>query len=337
MATQSIPQVHLGSTGPVIGAQGLGCMGMSEFYGETDPDSARRTLDHALERGVTLFDTADMYGHGENERFLAPFLAAHRDQAVLATKFANVRGADGTETVRNDPAYVRQAVDASLSRLGIEQIDLYYMHRRDPRVPLADSVGAMAELVEAGKVAHLGLSEITAEELREANSIHPIAAVQSEWSVFTRDAEQSLVPAAAELGVGFVAYSPLGRGMLTGKLPDAAQLGTADVRALFPRFSGENAQHNAALVTLIIQIAGEWAVSPAQIALAWLHGRSQRHGLTVVPIPGTRHPQRLDENVDALDVELTEQETGVLDALASQVAGDRYPDMTATANSRETR
>jgi aryl-alcohol dehydrogenase-like predicted oxidoreductase len=310
-------------------------MGMSEFYGDTDEATALDTLAAALDAGVTLFDTADMYGHGANERFLSPFVRAHRDQVVLATKFGNVRGQDGSMSINNDPGYIRQAVEASLTRLGIEVIDLYYMHRRDPAVPLTDSIGAMAELVEQGKIGHLGLSEVTGDELREAHSIHPIAAVQSEWSLFTRDIERSLVPAAADLGVAVVAYSPLGRGFLTGALP--AAFANGDVRARFPRFTGENARRNAALLKPVTTIAAARGVTPAQIALAWLHQQTavRAGAITVVPIPGTRHPDRLRENVAALGLTLTTGELAQLEPIAAQVTGDRYPDMTETSNARE--
>ncbi|MEY9854828.1 aryl-alcohol dehydrogenase-like predicted oxidoreductase [Catenulispora sp. GAS73] len=328
-----IPTVRLSSDGPLVGAQGLGCMGMSEFYGDTDAGSARQTLDAALSAGVTLFDTADMYGHGDNERFLAPFVRAHRDDVVIATKFGSVRAADGSMSFSNDPAHIRRAVDASLARLGIEVIDLYYMHRRDPAVPLADSVGTLADLVQAGKVRHLGLSEVTGEELREAHAHHPISAVQSEWSLFTRDVERSLVPAAAELGVGVVAYSPLGRGFLTGALPDA--FSADDVRSRFPRFTGENARHNTALLHPVTTIAADRDATPAQVALAWLHQRRTVHNVTVVPIPGTRRPNRLNENLAALELTLTADELALLEPIADQVTGDRYPDMAETSNARE--
>ncbi|GGP53258.1 aldo/keto reductase [Saccharothrix coeruleofusca] len=327
-----LEQVRLGGRGLVVGAQGLGCMGMSEFYGDTDESAARATLDAALERGVTMFDTADMYGRGENERFLAPFVRAHREQVVIATKFGSVRDDDGSMSVNNDPRYIRQAIDGSLSRLGLDVIDLYYMHRYDPKVPLADSIGTMADLVTQG-MRYLGLSEVTGDELREANAIHPIAAVQSEWSLFTRDIERTLVPAAAELGVGVVPYSPLGRGFLTGAMP--AQLQGNDIRSVFPRFTGENAQRNAELLTPVAEIAEARGASMAQVALAWLHRQAVVRNLTVVPIPGTRKPARLAENLAALEITLTDDELARLDPIAEQVAGERYPDMTETAGSRE--
>ncbi|MFC9201478.1 aldo/keto reductase [[Kitasatospora] papulosa] len=336
--TGKIATAELGTGGPQVGVQGLGCMGISEFYGDTDEAAARDTLEAALDVGVTLFDTADIYGSGANETFLAPFVGAHRDEITLATKFAiersdtdpNFRG------VRNDPAYIRQAVEASLRRLGTDVIDLYYMHRRDPLVPFADSVGAMAELVKEGKVKQLGLSEVTGAELREAHAVHPIAALQSEWSLFSRDVEISAVPAAVELGVTLVPYSPLGRGFLTGAFADACkELSEGDFRKHQPRFTGENAKTNAALLEPVHTIAAAHGATAAQIALAWVQQRAQVHGLTVVPIPGTRKRSRLLENTGATRLTLTEQELRSLEPIAGQVAGDRYPDMSSTSAARE--
>ncbi|MDX3061352.1 MULTISPECIES: aldo/keto reductase [Streptomyces] len=335
--TGKIATAELGTGGPQVGVQGLGCMGISEFYGDTDEAAARDTLEAALEAGVTLFDTADVYGRGANESFLAPFVGAHRDQITLATKFAIERTDDPHyRGVRNDPAYIRAAVEASLRRLGTDVIDLYYMHRRDPLVPFAESVGAMAELVRQGKVRQLGLSEVTGAELREAHAVHPIAALQSEWSLFSRDVERSAVPAAAELGVTLVPYSPLGRGFLTGAFADAAKdLAKDDFRAHQPRFTGENAKTNAALLEPVHKIAAAHGATAAQVALAWVQQRSQVHGLTVVPIPGTRRRSRLLENVGATRLTLTEQELRSLEPIAARVAGDRYPDMSSTATARE--
>ncbi|MGW2301730.1 aldo/keto reductase [Streptomyces sp. NPDC001809] len=327
-----------GEDGPEIGVQGFGAMGISEFYGDTDEAAARDTLDAALEAGVTLIDTADIYGNGANEEFLAPFLAAHRDEITLATKFAVERRADDPtyRAVRNDPAYIRKAVDDSLRRLGIETIDLYYMHRRDPEIPFAESVGAMAELVRQGKVRHLGLSEVTGPELREAYAVHPIAALQSEWSLFSRDVERSAVGAAAELGVTFVPYSPLGRGFLTGAFADAAKdLSGGDFRRSQPRFTGENAERNAALLDPVRKIAATHGATPAQIALAWVQQRAAVHGLTVVPIPGTRKRSRLLENAAATRIVLTADELAELEPIAGLVTGDRYPDMSSTSTARE--
>ncbi|RSS35882.1 aldo/keto reductase [Streptomyces sp. WAC08241] len=327
-----------GQDGPEVGVQGFGAMGISEFYGATDEAAARDTLDAALEAGVTLMDTADIYGNGANEEFLAPFLAAHRDEVVLATKFAIERRADDPSYrgIRNDPAYIRSAVENSLRRLGVETIDLYYMHRRDPEVPFAESVGAMAELVREGKVRHLGLSEVTGPELREAHAVHPIAALQSEWSLFSRDVERSAVGAAADLGVTVVPYSPLGRGFLTGAFADAGKdLQSGDFRAHQPRFTGENAERNAALLDPVREIAAAHGATPAQIALAWVQQRASVHGVTVVPIPGTRKRSRLLENAAATRITLTDAELAELEPIAGRVAGDRYPDMSSTAVSRE--
>ncbi|WP_329018228.1 aldo/keto reductase [Streptomyces sp. NBC_00690] len=337
MDTSRIASTRLGTHGPSVGVQGLGCMGISEFYGTTDESVARETLDAALDEGVTLFDTADAYGRGANERFLAPFFRANRDRITIASKFAIVR-TDNPEDrgVRNDPAYVRQSIDASLSRLGVDVIDLYYMHRRDPAVPLAESVGAMGELVTAGKVRHLGLSEVTGAELREAHAVHPITALQSEWSLFSRDVEHSAVPAAVELGIAFVPYSPLGRGFLTGSFTDAARdLAAGDYRSHQPRFTGDNARLNALLLEPVRKIAAAHGATPAQIALAWVQQRATVHGLSVVPIPGTRSPGRVRENTAATRLTLTEAELAQLEPIAGQVAGDRYPDMTWTAVARE--
>ncbi|MFF0430375.1 aldo/keto reductase [Streptomyces sp. NPDC004520] len=333
-----IDTVRLGQGGPEIGVQGFGAMGISEFYGDTDEAAARDTLDAALEAGVTLIDTADIYGSGANEEFLAPFLAAHRDEVTLATKFAIERRADDPtyRGVRNDPAYIKKAAEDSLRRLGIETIDLYYMHRRDPEIPFAESVGAMAELVQEGKVRFLGLSEVTGPELREAHAVHPIAALQSEWSLFSRDVERSAVGAAAELGVTFVPYSPLGRGFLTGAFADAGKdLSGGDFRKYQPRFTGENAERNAALLDPVRKIAAAHGATPAQIALAWVQQRAAVHGLTVVPIPGTRKRSRLLENAAATRITLTAAELAELEPIAGLVAGDRYPDMSSTSAARE--
>ncbi|MFI8964965.1 aldo/keto reductase [Streptomyces sp. NPDC053493] len=334
-----IDTVRLGGPdGPEIGVQGFGAMGISEFYGATDEAAARDTLEAALEAGVTLIDTADVYGAGTNEEFLAPFLAAHRDEVVLATKFGIERRADDPayRGVRNDPAYIRQAVEGSLRRLGVETIDLYYMHRSDPAVPFAESVGAMAELVKEGKVRQLGLSEVTGPELREAYAVHPIAALQSEWSLFSRDVERTAVGAAAELGVTFVPYSPLGRGFLTGSFADASkELADGDFRRSQPRFTGENAEHNRALLEPVRAIAAEHGATPAQIALAWVHHRAAVHGLTVVPIPGTRKRARLTENAAATRIKLTDAQLAALEPIAGLVTGDRYPDMRFTSAARD--
>ncbi|MFI9804895.1 aldo/keto reductase [Streptomyces sp. NPDC052301] len=336
--TARIPTARLGQNGPEVGVQGLGCMGMSFAYGPTDAGEARAALDRALELGVTLYDTADAYGAGDNERFLSPFFTAHRDEVVIATKFAlSIPEDDPTKRIiRNDAPYIREAVEASLKRLGVDEIDLYYMHRRDPDVPVEETVGTMAELVREGKVKHLGLSEVTADELRAAHAVHPIAAVQSEWSLFSRDIEAKVVPAARELGVALVPYSPLGRGFLTGSFTNAEQqLSADDFRRQQPRFTGDNAAANAALLEPVRAIAEAHGATPGQVALAWVQQRATVCGLPVVPIPGTRKPGRVEENVAAATLTLTDEELARLEPIAGKVAGERYADMTFTSAGRE--
>ncbi|MBX9395404.1 aldo/keto reductase [Streptomyces sp. TRM72054] len=338
MNDSTIATVRLGDGGPEVGVQGLGCMGMSFAYGPSDAGESRATLERALELGVTLYDTADAYGAGENERFLSPFFTAHRDEVVIATKFAlSIPPDDPTRRViRNDPPYIRQAVEASLKRLGVDVIDLYYMHRRDVNVPIEETVGVMSELVREGKVKYLGLSEVTADELRAAHSVHPIAAVQSEWSLFSRDIEAKVVPAARELGVALVPYSPLGRGFLTGSFVNAEQDLTADdFRRQQPRFTGANATANAALLEPIRTVAEAHGASLGQIALAWAQQQAAVHDLPVVPIPGTRKPTRVEENTAATRITLTQEELALLDPVAAKVAGTRYADMTFTSAGRE--
>ncbi|MFF8787128.1 aldo/keto reductase [Streptomyces sp. NPDC015125] len=338
MGSEKIETVELGTGGPRVGVQGLGCMGMSFAYGPTtDTDEARATLERALELGVTLFDTADMYGRGENEKFIAPFIQAHRDEVVVATKFAIAADPDdrSKRVIRNDRPYIRQAVEGSLKRLGVDEIDLYYMHRRTADVPLEESVGAMAELVAEGKVKHLGLSEVTASELRAAQAVHPIAALQSEWSLFSRDIEDGVVQAAAELGVGVVPYSPLGRGFLTGAFVSAdKELTKDDFRRTQPRFTGDNATANAALLEPVRKVADAHGATPGQIALAWVQHQATARGLAVVPIPGTRQRSRVEENTGATRIPLTEQDLALLEPIAGQVAGARYADMAHTSAGR---
>jgi aryl-alcohol dehydrogenase-like predicted oxidoreductase len=338
MTDSTIPTARLGDGGPEVGVQGLGCMGMSFAYGPTDADASRATLERALELGVTLYDTADAYGAGENERFLAPFVKAHRDEVVIATKFAlSIPPDDPTKRIiRNDEPYIRQAVEASLRRLDVDVIDLYYMHRRDVNVPIEETVAVMADLVREGKVKHLGLSEVTGDELRAAQAVHPIAAVQSEWSLFSRDIEAGVVPAARELGAALVAYSPLGRGFLTGSFADAEQdLTAGDFRRQQPRFTGDNAAANAALLAPVRTVAEAHGAAPGQIALAWAQQRAEVHGLPVIPIPGTRKPTRVEENTGATRIVLTQDELSLLEPIAGKVAGDRYADMTFTSAGRE--
>ncbi|MEV0643336.1 aldo/keto reductase [Streptomyces sp. NPDC050619] len=338
MTNGKIPAARLGNGAPEVGAQGLGCMGMSFAYGPTDAGEARATLERALELGVTLYDTADAYGAGENEKFLSPFFKAHRDDVVIATKFALAIPPDDPtrRIIRNDAPYIRQAVEASLKRLDVDVIDLYYMHRRDVNVPIEDTVGVMAELVREGKVKHLGLSEVTGAELRAAQAVHPIAAVQSEWSLFSRDIEAQVVPAARELGVALVPYSPLGRGFLTGTFADAeTDLTADDFRRQQPRFTGANAAANVALLEPVRTVAEAHGASLGQIALAWVQQQAAVHGLPVIPIPGTRKVSRIEENTAATGITLTETELSLLEPIASEVAGDRYADMTFVSAGRE--
>ncbi|MGW4754563.1 aldo/keto reductase [Streptomyces chartreusis] len=337
MTDSRIATARLGTTGPEVGVQGLGCMGMSFAYGPSDADESRATLERALELGVTLYDTADAYAAGENEKFLSPFFRAHRDELVIATKFAlAIHPDDPTRRIiRNDAPYIRQCVEASLKRLDVDVIDLYYMHRRDVNVPLEETVGVMAELVGEGKIKHLGLSEVTGDELRTAHAVHPIAAVQSEWSLFSRDIEARVVPAARELGVTLVPYSPLGRGFLTGSFAKAEDLTADDFRRQQPRYTGENAAANAALLDPIRTVAEAHGATLGQIALAWVQQRASVHGLPIVPIPGTRKPSRVEENTAATRIVLTEAELALLEPIASKVAGDRYADMRFASAGRE--
>ncbi|MFJ3652233.1 aldo/keto reductase [Streptomyces nigra] len=337
MSDGRITTARLGADGPEVGVQGLGCMGMSFAYGPSDADASRATLERALDLGVTLYDTADAYGSGENERFLAPFFKAHRDEVVIATKFGlAIHPDDPTKRIiRNDEPYIRRCVEASLKRLDVDVIDLSYMHRRQVEIPLEDTVGVMADLVREGKVRQLGLSEVTAGELRQAQAVHPIAAVQSEWSLFSRDIETGVVPAARELGVTLVPYSPLGRGFLTGSFARAEELSADDFRRQQPRYTGENAAANAALLDPIRAIAEARGATPGQIALAWVQQRAAVHGLPVVPIPGTRSPARVEENTAATWIELDAAELALLEPLADRVSGTRYADMSFTSAGRE--
>ncbi|MET8407303.1 aldo/keto reductase [Streptomyces sp. NPDC005195] len=338
MTDGKIAKVRLGTDGPEVGAQGLGCMGMSFAYGPTDADEARATLERALELGVTLFDTADAYGQGDNERFLSPFFRAHRDEVVIATKFGLAIPPDAptTRVVRNDAPYIRQAVEASLKRLDVDVIDLYYMHRRDVNIPIEETVGVMSELVREGKVKHLGLSEVTGGELRAAQAVHPITAVQSEWSLFSRDIEAGVVPAAEELGVALVPYSPLGRGFLTGSFANAdTDLTATDFRRQQPRFTGDNAAVNAALLEPVREIAGAHGASLGQVALAWVRRQAASYGVAAVPIPGTRRRGRVEENAAATRIVLLDEEMALLEPIASKVAGERYADMSFSSAGRE--
>jgi aryl-alcohol dehydrogenase-like predicted oxidoreductase len=310
---------RLGSQGLEVSEIGLGCMGMSEFYGRADEGEAIATIHRAIELGVTFLDTADMYGPFTNEMLVGRAIADRRDGVVLATKFGNVRGAAGERLgIRGDPEYVRQACDASLGRLGTDHIDLYYQHRVDPGTPIEDTVGALADLVAEGKIRHIGLSEAWVDNIRRAHAVHPITALQSEYSLWTRDQEGQVLPVLRELNIGLVAYSPLGRGFLTGNIRSADQV-AADSRAGNPRFSGENFQHNLRLVEQVEAIAAEVGGTPAQVALAWLLAQ----GDDIAPIPGTRRVSRLEENVAADAVELTGEQVKKLTDLPAP-AGDHH-------------
>ena len=313
----------LGRTGQSISALGLGCMGMSEFYGARDDVESLATLEAALAAGIDFFDTADTYGHGHNEELVGRFLKGKRDKVILATKFGIVRKPGTYERrVDNSPAYIRSACDASLKRLGVERIDLYYMHRRNPDVPVEDSVGAMAELVREGKVKALGLSEVSVDTLRRAHKVHPIAAVQSEYSLWTRDPEQGMLQACAELGVTFVAYSPLGRAFLTGTVSNPDKLPEGDFRKASPRFQADALERNNRLVASLETFAAEHKAKPAQIALAWLINKHPH----VVPIPGTKRRTYLAENAAAAEIKLNAADIAELDRMFAPgaVAGARY-------------
>lgn len=319
-------QRKLGRQGLTVSALGLGCMGMSEFYGPGNDDESTRTIHRAIDLGVTFFDTADMYGVGRNEELVGKALKGFRKNVVIATKFGNVRTPDGGfREVNGSPEYVRSACEASLRRLGIDTIDLYYQHRVDPRTPIEETVGAMANLVREGKVRFLGLSEAGPQTIRRAHQVHPLSALQTEYSLWTRDVEKEILPTCRELGIGFVPYSPLGRGFLTGRIKTVSVLDEKDFRRVNPRFDAKNLERNLEIVKIIERFAASYHCHPSQIALAWCLAR----GSDVVPIPGTKKVNFLEENVAAADVRLTPDDLRKIDeALPPGVtAGDRYPPM----------
>ena len=328
-------KIELGQ-GLLVTEQGLGCMSLSSAYGPADDAASLRTVNHAIDAGINFLDTANIYGANHNERLLSQVLKTRRDEVVLATKAGIVRPKNpGDPKANGDPAYIKSCIDESLQRLGVDHVDLYYYHRVDSRVPIEETVGAYAELVQAGKIKHIGLSEATASELRRAHAVHPITAIQMEYSLFSRDIERLVMPAASELGVGLVTYASLGRGFFNGAVESFEQLGETDVRRNFPRFAAGRIEANLALRDEIYALARREGMTPGQLALAWVHEQGRKFNVATAPIPGTRYAQHVDENIAAAALRLSDETLAELDTLAGRVAGERQADIVSVSKGRE--